>query len=98
VSSTLTPALILLGLVLLAIGALVVVGVVALVVTTRRRAVTAPAPGPLVLEAPATSATEAPAPRPSVEARLAELDDLVGRGVITDDERTAARARILAEG
>ena len=29
--------------------------------------------------------------------RLAELDDLHGRGLITDDELAAARARILAE-
>lgn len=35
------------------------------------------------------------APALTVEQRLAELDDLVARGVISDAERTAARARIL---
>lgn len=34
-------------------------------------------------------------PEKSVEARLAELDDLHGRGVITDAERDAARATVL---
>ena len=34
----------------------------------------------------------------SIEQRLAELDDLCQRGVISDSERTAARAKILAEG
>jgi hypothetical protein len=34
----------------------------------------------------------------SVEQRLAELDDLCRRGVISDSERAEARARILAEG
>jgi hypothetical protein len=37
-----------------------------------------------------------PAPR-SVEQRLAELDDLLRRGVISPDEHAAARARILGE-
>jgi len=36
------------------------------------------------------------APKQSIEQRLAELDDLVTRGVITDEERVAARADILA--
>lgn len=34
-------------------------------------------------------------PALKVEQRLAELDDLVARGVITDEERMAARAQIL---
>lgn len=36
------------------------------------------------------------APRPSLEARLAELDDLHARGVITADEHAKARAEVLA--
>ncbi len=36
------------------------------------------------------------APRPSLEARLAELDDLHARGVITADEHAKARAEALA--
>ncbi|GMA91863.1 SHOCT domain-containing protein [Homoserinibacter gongjuensis] len=36
------------------------------------------------------------APRPSLEARLAELDDLHARGVITADEHAKARAETLA--
>ena len=35
-------------------------------------------------------------PEQSVEARLAELDDLRARGVISDEEHRAARARVLA--
>jgi len=34
----------------------------------------------------------------SVEQRLAELDDLCQRGVISDSERAEARAKILADG
>lgn len=34
----------------------------------------------------------------SVEQRLAELDDLCQRGVISDSERTEARVRVLAAG
>ena len=34
-------------------------------------------------------------PAKTVEQRLAELDDLRARGVITDEERDAARAEIL---
>src|SRR5215469_467553 len=34
----------------------------------------------------------------SVEQRLADLDDLLQRGIITESERAEARARILAEG
>lgn len=41
------------------------------------------------------TATAPSAPALTVEQRLAELDDLVARGVIGDEERTAARARIL---
>jgi hypothetical protein len=36
------------------------------------------------------------APRASVEQRLADLDDPFARGVITEVERTAARATILS--
>ena len=38
-----------------------------------------------------------PPPGPSVplEARLAELDQLLARGVVSQDERDAARARLL---
>lgn len=36
------------------------------------------------------------APRPSLEARLAELDELHARGVITADEHAKARAEALA--
>jgi hypothetical protein len=38
-----------------------------------------------------------PAPR-TIEERLAELDDLHDRGVITDAERAEARAKVLAAG
>ena len=34
----------------------------------------------------------------SVEQRLAELDDLCRRGVISDSERAQARLKVLAEG
>jgi cytochrome c-type biogenesis protein CcmH/NrfG len=34
----------------------------------------------------------------TLEERLRELDDLHGRGVITDEERATTRARLLAEG
>jgi hypothetical protein len=37
------------------------------------------------------------APPLSVEARLLELDNLRARGVISDEEHRAARARVLAE-
>ncbi|HET7018526.1 MAG TPA: SHOCT domain-containing protein [Streptosporangiaceae bacterium] len=37
-------------------------------------------------------------PRPSLEDRLAELDDLYRRGVISDQERHDARAKILSDG
>jgi uncharacterized membrane protein len=36
------------------------------------------------------------APRPRLEARLAELDDLHARGVIPADEHAKARAEVLA--
>jgi cytochrome c-type biogenesis protein CcmH/NrfG len=36
--------------------------------------------------------------RSTLEERLRELDDLHGRGVITDEERATTRARLLAEG
>lgn len=38
------------------------------------------------------------APRRSLEDRLAELDDLRYRGVISEDEHATARAKALAEG
>ena len=38
------------------------------------------------------------APRRSLEDRLAELDDLRSRGVISEEEHTTARAKALAEG
>jgi hypothetical protein len=38
------------------------------------------------------------APARTLEERLRELDDLHGRGVITDEERATTRARLLAEG
>jgi hypothetical protein len=38
------------------------------------------------------------APAKTLEQRLTELDDLRDRGVITEDERAAARAKVLAEG
>jgi cytochrome c-type biogenesis protein CcmH/NrfG len=34
----------------------------------------------------------------TLEERLRELDDLHGRGVISDEERATTRARLLAEG
>ena len=37
-------------------------------------------------------------PARTVEERLAELDDLHERGVISDDEHREARGRILSEG
>jgi len=36
-----------------------------------------------------------PAPAPTIEMRLAELDDLRSRGVITEDEHREARAAVL---
>jgi hypothetical protein len=39
-----------------------------------------------------------PEPAKPLEQRLAELDDLRDRGVITEEERAAARAKILADG
>jgi hypothetical protein len=47
-------------------------------------------PGPLAPSAP-------PAAK-SVEERLAELSDLHSRGVITDEELAAGRAKIIGEG
>jgi hypothetical protein len=44
----------------------------------------------------AADASLKPAPK-TVEERLAELDDLHSRGVITDAERTEARAKIISE-
>jgi hypothetical protein len=38
------------------------------------------------------------APRRSLEDRLAELDDLRSRGVISEEEHATARATALAEG
>ena len=38
------------------------------------------------------------APRRSLEERLAELDDLRSRGVISADEHATARAKALADG
>ena len=38
------------------------------------------------------------APRRSLEERLRELDDLRSRGVISDDEHAAARAKALSDG
>ena len=38
------------------------------------------------------------APAHTLEARLAELDDLHSRGVISDEEHTTARAKALADG
>ena len=35
-------------------------------------------------------------PEKSIEQRLAEVDDLRNRGVITDEEHTTARAKIIA--
>ena len=34
----------------------------------------------------------------SIEERLAELDDLYQRGVISDDERREARAKVISDG
>lgn len=36
--------------------------------------------------------------RPSLEDRLAELDDLHRRGIIDEEERRTARLRLLSEG
>lgn len=44
---------------------------------------------------PGTAIDDA-APAKSLEQRLADIDELHGRGVISDDERAAARAAILA--
>jgi hypothetical protein len=38
------------------------------------------------------------APRRSLEDRLAELDDLRSRGVISEEEHSTARAKALADG
>jgi hypothetical protein len=37
-------------------------------------------------------------PEKTIEQRLAEIDDLHARGVISDGERAEARGKILAEG
>lgn len=42
------------------------------------------------------TAVDDSAPAKSLEQRLSDIDDLHARGVISDDERTAARAAILA--
>lgn len=39
--------------------------------------------------------TPSPEPAPTIEMRLAELDDLRSRGVITEDEHREARAAVL---
>ena len=44
------------------------------------------------------SATTSTAPGRSVEERLAELNDLHSRGVITDEELAAGRAKIIGKG
>jgi hypothetical protein len=89
---------------------LFVVGLVrGIVFTTRRRRILkdaglSPMMAPVQMEAKlAQSALLSPAPGlPEVakplEQRLADLDDLRNRGVITEDERAAARAKILADG
>ena len=41
---------------------------------------------------------EAEPPHKSIEERLAELDDLHRRGVISEEEHISARAKVLAEG
>jgi hypothetical protein len=51
-----------------------------------------PAPPPPPMAAPPPP----PAPARSIEQRLAELGDLHARGVITDDELAAGRAKIIA--
>lgn len=77
-------------------------------VTRRRRilknAGLSPMMAPVQMEARlAQSAMMSPAagqpePAKSLEQRLADLDDLRNRGVITEDERAAARAKVLADG
>ena len=43
-------------------------------------------------------ASETYQPNKSIEQRLRELDDLHSRGVISDEELHAARAKVLSEG
>jgi len=83
------------------IGLIVTVGFVFTIVLAARNFAKIRKAGhdPLTLQADlATRAldSELLAPKQSMEQRLAELDDLVTRGVITDEERVAARADILA--
>lgn len=47
---------------------------------------------------PPESAVATPPPAASIEERLAELDDLRARGVISDDEHRDARAAVLRGG
>jgi hypothetical protein len=79
-----------------------------IVFTARRRRILksaglSPMMAPVQMEARlAQSAMFAPAPglpelAKPLEQRPAELDDLRNRGVITEDERAAARAKILAD-
>jgi hypothetical protein len=51
---------------------------------------TPPSPPPTLIPPPP------PPPATSIEQRLAELGDLHARGVITDDELAAGRAKIIA--
>jgi len=62
-----------------------------------------PPPGPPSAQAqPDTdpgAGTQGPmTPAKTVEERLADLDDLHSRGVISDEEHRAARAKVIAEG
>jgi hypothetical protein len=59
-------------------------------VTRQRQASQASQTAQMAPPGPVTSAR-------TVEQRLADLDDLHGRGVITDDEHRDARAKIISE-
>jgi cell division protein FtsB len=73
----------------------------AIAATRSKRALEAGGLDPLAAEAQLAARaanSQLLAPRRSLEDRLAELDDLRSRGVISEDEHATARAKALAEG
>lgn len=81
--------------------AIVFVGVLALIITSvlrSRRVLKDAGLDPLAAEAEMVALaahSRVLAPQRTLESRLAELDDLAARGVISADEHAAARARAL---
>ena len=89
------------GLMMLVVPVVFVAAVAIIVVAVSRNAARARQAGrdPLTLQTDlAVQALDSRmlAPEQSLEQRLAELDDLARRGVISSDERAAARADLLA--